>query len=127
MLLNGFRRKLMINPFVDFAVKSIVANPAGVTIKNIAHKTGYSPKHLIKIFNDNVGINPKSFLRVIRFQKAINEIEMHGNINWAALANDCGYYDQAHFISNFKEFSGFTPHSYIQSRGNGALNYVPVG
>ncbi|MEP6611711.1 MAG: helix-turn-helix transcriptional regulator, partial [Mucilaginibacter sp.] len=120
--------KLTVNPFIDFAVTSITSNPAGITIKNIAHKVGYSSKHLINIFSNHVGVNPKAFLRIIRFQKAVQEIETNGNINWIQLAHDCGYYDQAHLIVNFKEFSGFTPLEYVQAKGTDPwLNYVPVG
>jgi len=126
MLSDEFRNKLVINPLVEFAVNSIVANPAQVTIKSIAHKTGYSPRHFIETFSSHVGVNPKSFLRILRFQKAINEIQTRGNINWIALADECGYYDQAHLIANFKEFSGFTPVQYIENTTGEWLNYVPV-
>jgi len=127
MLINRFRNKLLINPFIEFAVNRIMMNPVGLTINSIADKTGYSSKHFIKIFTDHVGVNPKSFLRIVRFQKAIHEIEMSGQINWTAMAHECGYYDQAHFISNFKEFSGFTPLEYIKKRNDTALNYIAVG
>ena len=128
MLNKRFYNKLVVNPFIDFAVSSIVNNPAGFTIKTIADKAGYSSKHLINIFSQHVGVNPKAFLRVLRFQKAVQEIESKGNINWVQLAYDCGYYDQAHLIANFKEFSGYTPLEYVQAKGNDAwLNYVPVG
>jgi AraC-like DNA-binding protein len=53
------------------------------------------------------------------------QIEKNAKVNWAGLAVDCGYYDQAHFIDDFKNFSGFTPLSYL-SRKNEELNYVPV-
>ncbi|MEO6977627.1 MAG: DUF6597 domain-containing transcriptional factor, partial [Mucilaginibacter sp.] len=75
MLNKKFYSKLTVNPFIDFAVTSITSNPAGITIKNIAHKVGYSSKHLINIFSNHVGVNPKAFLRIIRFQKAVQEIE----------------------------------------------------
>lgn len=127
MLYKQFRNKLAANPFIDFAVASILMNPAAITIKNIADKAGYSSKHLINMFSNHVGVNPKSFLRIIRFQKAIQDIETMGNINWVSLAHDCGYYDQAHFISNFKEFSGFTPVEYLQAKSGSWLDYVPVG
>ena len=126
LLANRFKNKLAVNPFVDFAVNNMVLNPGVVTIKTIADKTGYSSKHFIKIFTDNVGLNPKAFLRIIRFQKAINEIEVKGDINWISLSQECGYYDQAHFITNFKEFSGFTPYEYMKRKGN-LSNYIPVG
>ena len=42
------------------------------------------------------------------------------------ISQDCGFYDQAHFINDFKFFSGFTPEEYVR-RKNDVLNYVPVG
>ncbi|MES2108512.1 MAG: AraC family transcriptional regulator [Bacteroidota bacterium] len=127
MLHNQFQGKLSVNAFVDFAISCILANPAGTTIKNIAGKAGYSSKHLINIFSNHTGVSPKSFLRIMRFQKAIQDIETTGAISWVSLAHDCGYYDQAHLIANFKEFSGFTPLEYMQAKGGAWLNYVPVG
>jgi len=127
MLMKQFQSKLEINSFVGFAVNSILANPAGTIIKSIADKAGYSSKHLINIFSNHTGISPKSFLRIMRFQKAIQDIENTGSISWVALAHDCCYYDQAHLIANFKEFSGFTPMEYMQAKGGEWLNYVPVG
>jgi len=127
MLREKFYGKLVVNPFVDFAVNRIMSNPSGISIKNIAEKAGYSSKHLISIFSSHVGVNPKAFLRIIRFQKAVQDIESKGNINWVQLAHDCGYYDQAHLVANFKEFSGFTPIDYVRAKGTDAwLNYVPV-
>lgn len=128
MLNKKFCNNLSVNPFIDFAVGCIVNNAACITVKNIADKAGYSSKHLINIFSNHVGVNPKVFLRIIRFQKAVQEIEAKGNINWVQLAIACGYYDQAHLIANFKEFSGFTPLEYVQAKGADPwLNYVPVG
>lgn len=124
-LLKYFGSKLKINSFIDFAVTNILTAPETLTIKNIVHKTGYSSKHFIDIFKNSVGVAPKSFLRIIRFQKAIAEIEKTDVFNWANLAAECGYYDQAHFINDFKNFSGFTPTQYLEKK-NSQLNYIPV-
>jgi len=118
--------ELSINPFVHFAVSSILASPSTLTIKSIADRTGYSSKHFIRIFTDHVGLTPKRFLRIIRFQKAIRDIGTKGNVHWTSLALDCGYYDQAHFISDFRRFSGFTPLEYMKRKGDWQ-NYIPVG
>ncbi|HVU55519.1 MAG TPA: AraC family transcriptional regulator [Puia sp.] len=118
--------ELSLNPFVHFAVSSILNSPSTLTIKSIADRTGYSSKHFIRIFTDHVGLTPKRFLRIIRFQSAIREIEAKGSFHWASLALDCGYYDQAHFIADFKSFSGFTPLEYMKRRGQ-LINYIPVG
>jgi AraC-like DNA-binding protein len=125
-LQSAFAGRLCVNPFIDFAIGKIVTMPSALTIKSIADKTGFSSKHFIKIFSDHVGVPPKLFLRIIRFQRAIREIEIKGTIHWASLAYECGYYDQAHFIADFRGFSGFTPQQYMQ-RKNGTINYIPVG
>ena len=127
ILYNHFRPRLAVNPFVDFAVNRMLADPRNATIAAIAAKTGYSGKHFIKIFASQVGVNPKAFLRIIRFQKAIAEIGQHGNINWAALALECGYYDQAHFIAHFKAFTGFTPVNYMRQRTGEFTDYIAIG
>lgn len=125
-LLKIFGNKLQTNPFVDFAVTRILQMPHQATIENISQKVGYSQKHLIELFKKHVGLTPKSFLKVIRFQKVIAEIEHNQNINWTNIAYESGYFDQAHFINDFKNFSGYTPGQYLQLKSP-FLNYIPVG
>ena len=60
---------------MDYAVSTIVSTPNQCSIKTVADKTGYSQKHIIKLFKEHVGVTPKEFLKVIRFQKAIQQIE----------------------------------------------------
>ncbi len=124
-LVRKFRNKLTVNPFIDFAVDKIIRSPNGLSIVEISNKVGYSQKHLIKLFKDHVGLTPKGFLKIIRFQKAIEEITNSGKVNWAGIACETGYYDQAHFINDFKDFSGFTPREYL-TRQSAYLNYIAV-
>lgn len=125
-LIKKFCRKLIINPFIDFAVNTILASPGQMSMLQISNKVGYSQKHLIKIFKDHVGLTPKGFLKIIRFQKAVEDIHTVKTQDWTAIALDSGYYDQAHFINDFKLFSGFTPKQYSQQQYE-HLNYIPVG
>ena len=80
---------------------------------------------MIKLFKDNVGLTPKGFLKIIRFQKAIQEIGNTKKVDWTKVAFESGYYDQAHFINDFKIFSGFTPNQYLQKQYD-HLNYIPI-
>ena len=125
-LLKKFSAKLVVNPFVSFAVEAITRNPVQMSIKQVADKVGYSQKHLIRIFRDHVGLTPKAYLKVMRFQRTIDEIASTKQVKWTDIALDSGYYDQAHFINDFREFSGFTPNEYIQKQFD-HLNYIPVG
>lgn len=124
-LLQCYLNQLQQNPFVNFAISKILSCPNQISIKEISEKVGYSQKHICKIFKENVGVTPKTFLKIIRFQKAIQQIEQQHFVDWSQIAFDCGFYDQSHFIADFKRFSGFTPSEYMKQRGN-FLNYIPV-
>jgi AraC-like DNA-binding protein len=110
---------------VDYAVSRIVAAPENLTMQAIANDVGYSQKHFIHLFKHHVGVTPKSYLRIMRFHKTLNEIARAKEIDWTHLALDCGYYDQAHFIGDFKKFSGYTPEEYLAIPRD-FPNYVPV-
>jgi AraC-like DNA-binding protein len=124
-LVNVFGKRLVTNPFVVYAVGQIMLQPDQVTMERLARKVGYSGKHMIQLFRNHVGLPPKTFLRIMRFQKTIADIERSGMPDWATIAYESGYYDQAHFINDFKHFSGFTPEQYLLGRRN-FKNYVAV-
>lgn len=70
-------------------------------------------KQFQRVFSTFVGANPKDFLRVIRYQRALFILQHHAEINLAQLAFDCNYYDESHLIKDFKKFSGYTPTEYM--------------
>ena len=125
-LLRNFQTRFVLNPAVEFALTEIIRRPDQINLARMNQNIGYSQKHFIDMFKRQVGITPKAYLRIIRFQTAIREIEQRKEVNWAIISQDCGFYDQAHFINDFKFFSGFTPEEYVR-RKNDILNYVPVG
>jgi AraC-like DNA-binding protein len=110
---------------VDYAVSTIVNQPDAVGIGDFSSVIGYSQKHFIDLFKRHVGVPPKQYLKIMRFQKAILEIERGRFVDWGQIARASGFYDQAHFIHDFKSFSGFTPGEYM-NRKTELLNYVPV-
>lgn len=124
-LTSAFAKKMTPNPFVDYAVKQLLIHPHQQSIHQLAGRVGYSQKHLIKIFKEHVGLTPKSFLKIIRFQKTIQDIAANKTPDWTRIAYESGYYDQAHFINDFKTFSGFTPNQYLQLQSD-FTNYIAV-
>ena len=127
-LLDKFASGLVVDACVSFAVGEMSRNPDRLNIARMNAKIGYSQKHFISMFKRRVGLTPKAYLKIMRFQKAINTIESipGSSIDWAAISYDCGFYDQSHFINDFRVFSGFTPEEYL-TRKSDYLNYVPVG
>ena len=113
------------NRCVEYALSNIICNPSIQRLHQLSDEIGYSQKHFIDLFRQRVGMTPKQYLRIMRFQKAVLAIERSQMLPWSHIALTCGYYDQAHFIHDFKEFSGFTPGEYMK-RKRGTLNYIPV-
>jgi AraC-like DNA-binding protein len=73
-------------------------------------------QHLRRRFLDLVGITPKMFARVIRFQHVVVRASRADDVSWSALAADFGYADQSHLIADFRELAGTTPVPFLLSR-----------
>lgn len=110
---------------IQYAVTQIIKHPSQLCLENLSDEIGYSQKHFISLFKSRIGLTPKQYMKILRFQKAIAEIESDSIYDWTSLARRNGFYDQSHFIHDFKEFSGFTPNEYLKKKTD-ALNYVPV-
>ncbi len=70
-------------------------------------------KQFKRIFTESVGANPKDYLRIARFKKAIRVLQLRPQTALPELAESCGYYDKSHLIKDLKEFSGYTPGEYL--------------
>jgi AraC-like DNA-binding protein len=64
------------------------------------------------VFREQVGVTPKRFCRVQRFQKVLRSSALGHDIDWSAIALECSYFEKAHFIHDFRAFSGLTPAAY---------------
>jgi AraC-like DNA-binding protein len=84
-------------------------------ISKLASISCLGKKQFERIFLTTVGMNPKEYARIVRFQKALKFIQEQGkNISQAQIAYQSGFSDQSHFIREFKEFSGYTPLSLME-------------
>jgi AraC-like DNA-binding protein len=101
---------------IDYALSSIIHQPTIQRLRELSEQIGYSHKHFISLFADQVGISPKQYLRIMRFQETICAIEKKKTIRWSEIARECGYYDQAHLTHDFRNFSGFTPNEYLKKK-----------
>ena len=98
---------------VSAALEMFGKNQAGPRVREAAEYLGLSQRRFIEVFKAEVGMTPKLFSRIQRFQQARTFIQHNPSINWAALAVDLGYFDQSHFIHEFLEFSGLSPTDYL--------------
>jgi len=93
-----------------------VENAGSITIGEMAAEIGFSRKHLTAQVREQLGLPPKMVARVLRFNRAIRAAEVGNEAGWAAIAQDCGYFDQPHFIRDFVAFSGMTPSEFHRRR-----------
>jgi AraC-like DNA-binding protein len=108
---------------VTFALDRFLKNPGGSRSGEIAESVGFSQRRFIELFREEVGMSPKLFCRVERFQHVIHAIGMKSRVDWIDLALDLGYSDQSHFNHDFREFSGLRPTEYLGLR---TANYSHV-
>jgi methylphosphotriester-DNA--protein-cysteine methyltransferase len=90
------------------AVRQIVCAGGASDVARLAGRLGISTRGLERRFQSSVGIPPKLFCRIQRFQRVFQVVEQ-GRPNWVHTALECGYYDQAHLIRDFRDFAGETP------------------
>jgi AraC-like DNA-binding protein len=124
-LLERAARPLLLHPAVAFALRELERGPAAGAVGRVVDRIGLSSRRFIQLFEQQVGLTPKLFSRVRRFQAAVERVESLERPDWSAVAHACGYFDQAHFIHDFREFAGMTPTEYADGRGEDR-NHVPL-
>jgi AraC-like DNA-binding protein len=105
-----------VHPAIAFALASFNRAPLATNIGAVTSAIGISAKRFIERFKAQVGLSPKRYCRTQRFQQVVARAHRGLPIDWAQVAVDCGYYDQAHLIHDFRSFSGLTPTAYHASR-----------
>ena len=109
-LLSRLKPRTIVHPAVRWAVDRIAASGGRLSIEELATQTGFTRKHLGTLFQQQVGLSPKSLARAHRFRGALALLDRaDGKVPWTELADACGYYDQSHLINEFRRFTGFSP------------------
>ncbi len=111
-LLKRLDEKYDLDKTVEALVRRITFTKGCYSVDRLAKDIGLSARQLERKFRLMVGISPKLFSRIIRFQEVFKVV---GQLTqgWSAIAHDCGYYDQAHLIHDFKNFSGQNPSAFF--------------
>jgi AraC-like DNA-binding protein len=87
-----------------------------VSVGALTHTAGVSGNHLATQFKSHVGVTPKRVARIYRFARLILSLDALRRVDWSELAQTAGYFDQAHFSREFKDFTGHTPTEYLALR-----------
>ena len=115
LLLTRLERAEREDRSVDAAVRAILRAGGNLSIAALAPALGVSRQHLARAFARHVGVPPKMFARVARVRRVLAKARVASRVDWAALALDAGYYDQAHLAGEVREITGRTPTDWLAS------------
>lgn len=123
------RRSQRGHPAVPIALHLLGAAGTGASIRDLAREVGICQRRFSQVFAAQVGLPPKLFSRILRFERARVMADQIKRLDWAQLASTCGYFDQSHLINDFQEFSGLSPTEYLrrhQPDDRLKSNHVPI-
>jgi AraC-like DNA-binding protein len=100
---------------INYSLRFIDRNKGIVSVEKLAQLSCLSTRQFNRKFTEYVGLNPKQFTRIVRFQNTIYTQQQNLFENFTDVAYQCGYYDQAHFINEFKLFTGYTPVEFFKT------------
>ena len=111
---------LLKNSYADFGfrrmnhiVELIKRTTGNISIPQMASEACLSRKQFERIFSEHIGISPKQYLKIVRFQFVLFLKQQNADLNMTELSCDGGYFDQSHFINDFKSLCGSTPKQYF--------------
>jgi AraC-like DNA-binding protein len=100
---------------IVWAWNRLVGTDGQIAVGSLSGDLGWSRRRFIARFKEHVGLAPKTFARVLRFQRAVEVLKTGGADRLADVALDCGYYDQPHFDRDFRVFAGVTPTDLLRT------------
>ncbi|TJY37055.1 helix-turn-helix transcriptional regulator [Pontimicrobium aquaticum] len=97
----------------NFFIQNIILNKGNVNVDMLAEKCNVSKKTVERKFLSKLGLTPKKYCRIVRMFNALKIPKNKKDLKLSSIAFDNGFYDQAHFIKEVKEFTGMTPKNYF--------------
>lgn len=114
--LAGKLRRPVIDQAMVHAVELIGQSKGILSVEDLAKACFMGRRNFLRRFEASIGITPKMFSRIVRFQQVFAAMEAQtGKADWGQIAFETGYFDQAHFITDFREFSGMTPLQFMKN------------
>jgi AraC-like DNA-binding protein len=113
-LLARVRRSLEPSPALRMSLAAFEECDLA-SVAEVNRRTGLSPKRLLALFREEIGLSPKTYWRVRRFRAALDQLDQ-GLTRGATLAHQHGYFDQAHFLREFRALAGSTVSEYLAAR-----------
>jgi AraC-like DNA-binding protein len=112
-LLSRISERVQLSTAVRYALLESSRRPQIPRVRELAHQAGLSRRRFAQLFREQIGLPPKLYCRVQRFQNALRQVRSGSSVDWAQLALAVGYCDQAHMAHEFRYFSGLSPSAYL--------------
>jgi AraC-like DNA-binding protein len=97
---------------LDAVAQHMTQSDGNVSLDWLAKEACLCTKQFKRKFNERTGVNPKTYARIIRFNKAFNIRNRYPDRDWLMIAIECGYYDYQHLVKDYKDFTGLTPSAF---------------
>jgi len=104
------------SPGVHHAIRQLQGAGPASSVASVRDQLDISAQRFIEMFRREVGLPPKAFARLARSGRVLQRIDRVGDVDWADRALSTGYFDQPHFIGEFRRFAGVTPSAYLRHR-----------
>ena len=111
-LIRQLQKQKKTDRNIDEAIRLVERCKGNITVRELSQATFTTKRTLERRFQEQVGLHPKTFSRLVRFNGVIRHVESNLNVKWRQLADAFGYYDQSHFIHEFKSLTGGLPQDY---------------
>lgn len=123
-ILSAFLEHKLLKASLDkhpaiHAVKYVVHSEKQPAVRDLAQHFNLSERQFERKFREYSGFSPKLYMRIIRFGEACRHYQDKAIKSLTDIAYECGYYDQSHFIRDFREFSGYHPGAYFSGNAEG--------
>ncbi len=123
-LMQRLRASRPCSPGIHHAIRQFQGAGPASSVASVRDQLGINAQRFIEMFRREVGLPPKVFARLARFGRVLQRIDTAGDVDWADLAISTGFFDQPHFIGDFRQFVGVTPSAYLRHRT--ARNHVRI-
>ncbi|MCP4984949.1 MAG: AraC family transcriptional regulator [Colwellia sp.] len=115
-LLNKLSGQVTVDYIVKTTIDTLLSTKGKTSISGILKEDSAKRRQLERMFVRQIGVSPKQLAKVIRFQSAIKMLLREEGENLTNIAYESDYYDQAHFIKDFKEYTGISPKEFLGNK-----------
>ncbi|HRH48293.1 MAG TPA: AraC family transcriptional regulator [Panacibacter sp.] len=118
-LMNEIKQKSYAVNALDIATSSLFSTGVIPTVDVLAKNSFQSTRNFERHFSQRMGVSPKFFLKVFRFENAFRMKNINPKLDWLSIALNCGFYDHQHLVKDYKNLTGFSPNHFHEIDDNG--------